>query len=259
MKSYDKGNWFRWGENDQRGALNFITAEKTVRATKVVQRGKVYSLALPITHTSYGVPNNPRAAPPIHVSTVRKNAFGNISTGSDYVTLFSHGQTHIDALSHVWTDGVLYNNFSEENATSFGSEKCGIGSIGGIVTRGVLLDLARFKGVDSLARGESISDEDLYSCAKAEGIRLESGDAVLLRTGYLTTFDKKNPVDFFRGEPGLAKSASKLFDDREIAIVGADTYAVEVEPTEDGDWGVPIHLDLLWKRGIPLIEVLLLC
>jgi kynurenine formamidase len=131
-----------------------------------------------------------------------------------------------------------------------------VDKIDGIVTRGVLLDIARFKGVSHLNKGEVITMKDLISCAETEKVEFRVGDAVLIRTGVIETFDKKNPTEFFRGTPGIGMSTVELFDRIGTAVLGSDTYSIEVEPTERGDFSVPLHEELLWKRGIYMIELL---
>lgn len=253
--SYDKGNWNRWGKDDERGTLNLITPEVVTKAASLVKKGKTYPLGIAIRHTGYGVPSFPTRVPPIHVATYFKSGEGR-GGGDDYVVLNTHNQTHLDSLAHVFIDNKLYNGHGVENLTSAGSEKNSIDKVGCIFTRGLLIDMAGFKGVDHMEKGQVINSEDMTRCANAEGVKFEAGDAVLVRTGALKTYDKKNPIEFFRGTAGLGIDTIDLFDSEGTAVVGADNYSIEVEPSEVGGFATPLHENLLWKRGMQLIELI---
>jgi kynurenine formamidase len=253
--SYDKGNWGRWGENDERGTLNLITPDVVKYATSLVRRGQTFSLCLPITNAGVGVPSFPTRAPPLHVASYRKTPDG-AGTGDDYLITNTHNQTHLDSIAHEWLDNTIYNGYSDDVISSQGATRCGIDKVGGIVTRGVLLDIARFKGVKCLEKGEGIFSQDLESCAKSQNVPLREGDAVLVRTGSLNSFDLKNPAEFFTGAPGLAQDSVAFFDKYGTAVVGTDTCFFEVQPVQDRPWDWPVHVDLIWKRGMFLIELL---
>jgi len=251
-----RGNWKRWGSADERGTVNLITPAITAKAASLVKNGRVYSLGLPIEHNALNTPSFRERVAPMHAVFAKRRQDGS-GSADDYILLNTHALTHIDSVAHDWSEGQLYNGFDANTITSMGAEKCGIDKVGPIVTRGVLLDMARFKGVKSLQRGEAIGRSDILSCAQSENVELQPGDAVLIRTGYLGTFTKEKELEFFSGAPGIGRSAIALFDEIEPAVIGTDTPYLEVEPCEDtGRLSWPIHLELIWKRGASLIELL---
>jgi len=255
-------NWGRWGETDERGTANYVTPKLLTAAAGLVRRGKVYSLSLPIQ--SQAVPVAPRRGPPQHfmildggdyaAGLTRKSGF---QASDDYLALYTHGSTHIDALAHVWYDGTLYNGFSANTLRSTGAGKCGIDKLGHLVGRGVLLDFCRHRGETPLAGGTVLGPEDFAACAKAQGVELRQGDIVLMRTGWLASFDERDPAIFFRSEPGIGLAAGEWIGKQGFAAIGADNYAVEAIPTENGI-SAPVHRRLLRDYGCSLMELMVL-
>jgi kynurenine formamidase len=255
--SYKKGNWGRWGKDDERGLLNLITPEVVKKATKIVKKGKVYTLGLPIRHNANGGPTFPGRAPPVHVAMIVKRGPRGFGGGDDYVVLNTHNApSHIDALGHFWLANRLYNNHPDSVVTSAGAEKCGVDKIGAIVTRGVLLDMPKYKGVDHLEPGEVVNADDLSGCAESQGIEFQVGDAVLLRTNHLSQFDPARPEHYFDGNPGFGLSCVDLLEKNGAVSVGADTAYVEVHPSEIKGREVPFHEEWLWRRGGYFFELL---
>jgi kynurenine formamidase len=253
--SYKKGNWGRWGKDDEVGTLNLVTPEVIKKAARLVKRGRVYSLGLPIRHAATGGPTFPGRVAPVHVALYSKRGPRGHGGGDDYLVLNTHNApSHMDALGHFWMANRLYNNHSDDVVTSAGAEKCGIDKIGAIVTRGVLLDMARYQGVHHLKPGEVINAEDMVGCAKSEGVKFEVGDAVLVRSNFLSQFDPKNPQEYFEGNPGIGLSTVDLLDRNGTVAIGADTMYVEVHPSEVKDRVVPVHEELLWRRGMHFLE-----
>ncbi len=234
------------------GMLSLIQPKTIVDAAKLVKSGRLYSLALPIR--AKGVPQFPTRRAPFHSASTYQ--MGNATIAEDYISTSTHNQTHIDALAHVWKGSKLFNGFSSNNVTTRGAKRCSIDKAGPIVTRGVLLDIARYKKLDNLERGYAINDQDLFGCMREENIKISPGDALLIRTGWIRTFDPKEPVNFFRGDPGLAIKALKVIDKSRVSVIGSDNYSLEVDPSESGTAKIPLHLELIWKRGIHLIELM---
>ena len=167
-----------------------------------------------------------------------------------------HIGTHVDALCHAWYDDKLYNGFSGDTIRSTsGAARLGVEKMPPIFTRGVLLDLVRLKG-RVLEPGETIGAADLEAAAKAAGVQPERGDAVLLRTGWLESQKGvKNPS--FDVEPGIDVEAAMWLVERDVAIIGADNFAVEVLPFPQGKV-FPVHQLLIRDFGVPLLEGLML-
>jgi kynurenine formamidase len=252
--------WHRWGEHDERGALNHIAAAQIRGAASLVRSGEVLSLAQPLS---------PRTPVPRHRAGVQHfmgrdggdyaagaRRPGGFQFAEDTVMLPLHIGTHIDALCHAWYDDALYNGFpgSGTRSTS-GATRCGIDKMGPIVGRGVLLDIAGARG-GPLPDGAAIGHADLERAAGQAGVAIGKGDVVLIRTGWAESEGRADVVSF-DSEPGLNVEAALWLAELEIAVLGADNFAVEVIPFAPGTV-FPVHQRLIRDFGIPLLEGLLL-
>ena len=185
MKSLS--NWGRWGKDDQLGTLNLITPQKVTQAAALVHEGVTVTCARPIVFE-----NSPdiTSIPPLHYMfrTGTESAATGQSGALDFIGLAYHGVTitHLDSLSHQFWDGKMYNGLpaslvgAEKGATAGGVDLVK----DGVVTRGVLLDIARLRGVDWLPEGEGVFPEDLEAAEKAQEVRVGPGDALLVRLGW---------------------------------------------------------------------------
>ncbi|WP_078429648.1 cyclase family protein [Alkalihalobacterium alkalinitrilicum] len=253
-------NWGRWGKEDEIGALNFISPEKIVEAARLIQKGKVYSLTMPI-HMNQTPYDGSMRMPPFHVLTRDGGDYaagakkpGGFQFSDGYVFLNTHGATHMDALSHVWYDQQLYNGYSEDSVKSKGAKHCGIEKVKGITTRAVLLDLPTFKGVEHLEGGEVITPEMLDECAASQGIKVKPGDMVFIRTGWLKMLDK-DPQLFEHSEPGIGEACVQWIYEKEIIGIATDNLAVEVKPEERKDAVLPVHMKALRDLGVYFMEL----
>ena len=244
------GNWGKWGDEDQRGTLNYITPEVTAAAAKLARTGRVYPLSIPL-----------RAEAPIwpgrhqnwHVAMHRNTQGPGPGGAEDIIMIHTHGTTHMDALCHVFRDGTLYNGWNAaEHVTSRGATRNSIDNVGAIVTRGVLLDVAAHRGVPHLPAGEVITPDELEAVAKAEGVEIRSGDALLIRTGWLATWERDADA-FNRSQPGPSIEAARWAGRKEMAVIAADNSAVEAFPVADG---LPVHQEFLRDQGGYLMELL---
>ncbi len=252
--------WHRWGDDDERGALNHIGTAQVREAAALVRSGQVLTLAQPLS---------PRTPVPQHRAGVQHfmgrdggdyaagaRRPGGFQFAEDTVVLPLHIGTHIDALCHAWYDDILYNGFpgSGTRSTS-GATRCGIDKMGPIVGRGVLLDVVGLHGAP-LRDGVAIGAGDLERAARQADVNVGSGDIVLIRTGWAESQGRADSVSF-DGEPGLDSAAALWLAEREIAVLGADNFAVEVIPFAQGTV-FPVHQRLIRDFGIPLLEGLLL-
>jgi kynurenine formamidase len=256
-------NWGRWGEDDERGALNLLTPDAVLAATKACRTGKVYSLSLPIQQ--HGVPIVDYRNPPMRLTLVNSSdkdifaEFGGVDTGAneDFLVLASHSLTHMDALCHVFHEGRMYNGFPAESAqTRAGALHCGIDKTPYIVGRGVVVDLPGHQGVDHLDAPHVITGTELDRCIRDQGTELRAGDVLLVRTGWVEQF-LADPTIERALQPGLGLDACEFVRDHDVAAVGADNSAVEAIPF-DHDVFLGVHIELLVKSGIPLVEHLVL-
>ena len=258
-------NWGKWGPDDELGTMNFVTEEKIAAASRLVRRGKVFSLALPLDSSgpmngSYGRTN------PVHVmlqdgGDIASGAQDHLATlryTDDAAYLVLQSSTQWDALAHIYHDGKMYNGYGTEQVNSSGALKNSITKIKDrAVGRGVLLDIARYKGVAALATSEPISADDLQGCADKQGVVVGEGDFVLVRTGQLEERRQAGAWGDFAGgpAPGLAISASDFFCPRNVAAVATDTWGTEVLPNETPDVFQPLHIIMLVNAGIHLGEM----
>jgi kynurenine formamidase len=252
--------WHRWGDDDERGALNHIGRAQVRDAAALVRSGQVLNLAQQLS---------PRTPVPKHRAGIQHfmgrdggdyaagaRRPGGFQFAEDTVVLPLHIGTHIDALCHAWYDDALYNGFPGTGTRSTsGATRCGIDKMGPIVGRGVLLDVAGLHG-GSLPDGAAIGRADLRRAAERAGAAPGRGDIVLIRTGWAESQGRAAAVSF-DAEPGLDIEAALWLAERDIAVLGADNFAIEVIPFAR-DTVFPVHQRLIRDFGIPLLEGLLL-
>jgi kynurenine formamidase len=252
----DDGFHAPWGPADQRGAANRITPQKVLEAKSLITRGTVYQLghvyeqSMPLFGTRHFSLRIPQTFGPLG---------SNRTTYHDEVVSAEIGQvgTQFDGLGHIGVGDRFYNgNDRSEVARPEGLTKLGIENVGAIVTRGVLIDVARFKGVDQLQGGYEITPADLKGALQGERVEIHPGDVVLLHTGWGSLWMKDN-ARFTASAPGIGVAAGQMLADAEVVVVGADTWGVEVMPNPDSSLSAPVHQLLLARNGIYLHENLI--
>jgi hypothetical protein len=183
-------NWGRWGDQDERGTLNLIDDAARRRAAASIRTGTAFSLGLPMSEDE-GIQIGlvPGRVNPSRTMVAVNGPLSDdpewICSSEDVVTMALQAATHWDALAHVSYGGILYNGHAAGTVTEEGAARCGIDKVGALVTRGVLLDVARAKGLEFLEPGYPISADDLDAAVRQAGTSLEPGDAVLVRTGQM--------------------------------------------------------------------------
>ena len=254
------GNWGRWGDRDQRGALNVVTPDAVLRGLAAVRRGEVLSLAIPIQ--SEGVPSIPFRAPVLHFMALdagdyeagARRGSGGFQFADDFIAMPAHAGTHVDALSHVARTGWMYNGYPASDVRSLrGARSLGIEHFGGLIGRALLLDICAVRGCAYLEAGTEIRVDDLERALCRAGLEIEPGDSILLRTGWLERFAEDDP-SWYDGEPGLGVAAARWLAARDVALVAADNFGVEVIPSVSGET-MPVHLVCLQEHGIHLMEL----
>lgn len=258
-------NWSRWGGDDRIGTLNYITPERLVSAAKLVTRGVCFDLGIALDSDG-PQPGKHGRANPIHVMTetgADQDLPGGMTYADDYIVMPLQAATQWDGLAHVFYDGKLYNGFPASDVTPHGARTLGIENLGkGVAGRGVLLDVARHRGVDWLEMGEVITPEDLEDVAAAEGIEVESGDILCFRTGWRQKFYADGAEAFMAGEPGIGMAAIEWLHEKEIAALASDNWGIEVlNPSEglfigeiDGMLD-NVHMILIRDMGLTLGEI----
>lgn len=248
--------WGRWGAEDELGALNLLGTTQVRRGIAEVRDGVVVSLATPIVNgRGFGIVGR---TPPTHYM-VRDG--GDYAAGAseragfafadDVITLPTHGVTHVDALSHVWRDGQMYNGHSSDRVTSRGAARLGIDKMTPIVTRGVFVDAAPG---GSRTPEDPIHVTELQQLLADANVELTAGDALLVRTGWLDAF-RGGTADGTRW-PGLDKDCAAWLAHCDVVLVGSDNVGVEAFPSSDPECQVPLHIELLRGHGIYLSELM---
>ena len=249
-------NWGKWGPNDQFGALNYITSEKRARAVGLVREGKTISLSLPLATTP--APDNPTPVTHLMVQTGGEGESPiPLPYSADYFAIAPHGlaTTHLDALCHVFHENKMYNGYPATDVGIHGAKNGAIDAIKeGIVARGVILDIPRVKNINWLEPKEAILPEDLEAAEKAQGVQVEEGDVLFVRTGRHARAHAQGPWDGLReGMAGLHASCLPWLYERRIAAMGADG-ASDVFPSGYEKIVAPIHLVTIVAMGVHLID-----
>ena len=261
-----KNNWGRWGDDDERGALNLLTPDVVKAAAASITTGKVYSLGIPIQ--GQGVPLMDYRGTPMRLTLQDSTDDGiyemygcHQGTGAheDVLVMASHTTSHMDALVHVYGEYKHYNGVGHDAMHALGgAQKLGIEKVGGIAARGVLLDMVSyFDEGPWVTLGRNITANDLQSAAKKEGVEVRSGDVVMVRTGYLQfwwdNLAKGEPQPF--EQAGIGSDAANWLSDMDISAVASDNAAIEVIPFDNNDF-LLVHKILLVNAGIYMLEFL---
>jgi len=237
-------NWGRWGKDDQLGTLNLITPAKRKEAAALVKEGYSISMAHDVLMEK-AVDNE---SPFVHTMLPTGGGF---HMDNFNISFHGMGQTHYDALCHASYQGRMYNGVPADQVTKEGCLKDSVLPVKqGILTRGVIIDIARLKGVDYLEPGQPIYPEDLAAWEKQTGVKVSSGDAVFVRSGRWAYRKAKGPNAAF---PGLHASCIRWLHDRGVAVLGGDADP-EVIPSGVEGFPAPIHVMALVAMGLPLFD-----
>jgi len=243
-------NWGRWGADDQIGTLNLITDDVVREAAAEVRTGRRVPLALPLKEDGVQTGTIPGRVNPLHAMTqINQEIFGpgTVACSDDAVTMGLQAGTHWDALTHVSHSGRVYNGRPASTITAHaGAAFSDIASARHVVSRGVLLDVARARGVERLAGGHAVTPEDLAAAEEFGGVRVRAGDVVLVRTGQVRVYLAGDRHAYAYPSPGLSVWTPEWFHARDVAAVANDTLTFEIFPPEIADLWLPVHaLDLV--------------
>lgn len=261
-------NWGRWGPDDEVGSLNHLTPEVVAAAATNVRSGKVFTLQVKMANPE-GDPVWPGRSGAVRINVMDEGHYlagkgphfaGGAHYADDYMTCFLQGSTQYDALGHVWYEGQIWNGY-DAKTTIGGLEKASVLAIAerGVVGRGILLDIARWRNKDVLDVGETFTHEDLMACAAAQGTEIQPRDILLIRTGWIGKFYKVSREEFYGNfvEPGLTHSRELVdwFHTMEIPNLVTDTIANEVTVDPVSGVVLPLHNALMRNLGITLTEI----
>jgi kynurenine formamidase len=238
-------NWGRWGDDDEIGTLNLIDDAAVRRGMASVRTGQRLTLGIPLDDKGpqLGFVKG-------RVNPLRTMIAINEPWNDDVVTMALQAGTHWDALAHMSYEGSLYNGFPADTVTAHGASRCGIDKVGSIVSRGVLLDVARAKGVARLEGGTAVTGDDLEAALELAGVALEPGDVVLVRTGQIQLFHAGDRPKYPYPSAGLGMSAAEWMFDHDVAAAATDNYTFEVVPCEIEEPFIPVHILHLVAMGL---------
>jgi kynurenine formamidase len=248
-------NWGRWGDDDERGTVNLIDAAAVRRGAAAVVDGTAVPLSIPMDLDGPRLMGQASRIPPLRTLTVHNFAWtGDPATGElndDTVAMGLQSCTHWDALSHVGYGGQLYNGFATSAVTAEGgATRCGIDKVGPVVSRGVLLDVARYRGVDRLQHGEIVTADELAATAGDAGVEVEPGDIVLIRTGAMGAFRAGDRKAYEHGSAGIDPDCARWFRQTDAAAYAIDAQNPDPFPPQDDSVFLPFHLLALRDLGL---------
>ncbi|MDA0352000.1 MAG: cyclase family protein [Chloroflexi bacterium] len=245
----EHNNWGRWGDDDSRGALNLVTPEKRLEAVALVRTGRQVSL-------SRYWPKRPGPLNPSPAQHFPQWTDRGVSGGAvDYYGISYHGYTttHIDALCHVWdADGGWQGRNYADVMSSTGAKHGAVTAWEeGIVTRGVLLDVPRFRGEPFVTLDNPVTGPELAAVAEAQGVEVRPGDALVIYSGR-EAWQDANPTSFMgtRPSPGLHASCSMYIRERDVSLLSWDMMDHH-GPDTTLPW--PVH-SVLYKFGVCLMD-----
>ncbi|GAA3488878.1 cyclase family protein [Streptomyces cremeus] len=243
-------NWGRWGADDEIGTLNLITDEVVRAAARTVRTGRRVPLALPLKQDGVQTGMIPGRVNPLHsMVQINQELFGpgTVATSDDAVTMGLQAGTHWDALTHVSHSGKIYNGRPADTVTAHTRAAfSGIDKARHVVSRGVLLDVARARGVERLTGDPAVTPEDLSAAEELAGVTVGPGDIVLVRTGQVQVYLGGDRHGYGHPSPGLSIRTPEWFHARDVAAVANDTLTFEIFPPEIENLWLPVHaLDLV--------------
>lgn len=253
-----EGNWYpsKYGADDTLGAMNELSEKKTKLAAQLVKTGKTYALGVETGPTSPAYPPRSYSMTILQLDDGMGTPMGsNKATGNDDLMHIWMGiGSQIDGLGHMGVNHQYYNgHMASDFVTPSGLTKLSIDRLPPVATRGVLLDIAKLMKTDILPAGTAFNRKEIDAAANAAGITIEAGDIVLFHTGWLNVMDT-DPKAFMASAPGLGLEGARYLASLGVVAIGADTWALEVLPSEDATMLFPVHPELLAKNGIYILE-----
>ena len=243
----------KWGAGDERGSANHMKPETVLGAVRLIRVGEVIELGHVL---SPSMPFFGTRRFDIHTKRTLMNQPSNRRGSNEEIVITEIGQvgTQLDGFAHQTHEDSLYNCFKvDEIATRSGFTKLGIEKVGALITRGVLIDVAGFKGVNILPETYEITAPDLQQALERQNLRLQPGDAVIIHTGLGTLWGKDN-ARYVKSAPGIGVGAAEWLARQDPLLVGSDNWPVEVAPNPDPQLSLPVHQIMLVVHGIHLLE-----
>ncbi|MBA3573129.1 MAG: cyclase family protein [Pyrinomonadaceae bacterium] len=247
----------KFGPDDQIGNLNYVTPAKTLAASKLVTRGKAYRLGIETNKDTPAYGTRRFAITVLQPGQAGGATLGPTKTtyNDDIISGWVGVGSQIDGFGHAGIDNLYFNcNKAADFTMPDGLKKLGIENVPAVATRGVVLDMAGYFGIDIVKEGTAFNRAEIEGAMKRQGIKaIEKGDVVLLYTGWLKLLGKDNKR-FISVNPGLGRDGARYLASLEVAMVGADTSNFEVIPFEKDAGLFEVHQILLALNGIHILE-----
>jgi kynurenine formamidase len=252
----------RWGPEDQIGAANYVSPEQVLMAAKLIKKGQSHPLGIVIDPAMPSYP--PRSMslqivqPGQHNGRSLIDEFGwDVNYNDDMAQLWFGIGPQLDGLGHMGEAGSYYNcNKSVDFIDISGLKKLGTHQVPPLIGRGVLLNMAKHFGMETLPAGHVIDEDDVKSAAKSQGVDIRRGDVVLIHTGWTDGMLTTEPKVWGSSEPGLSNAAVRYIASLNPMAVGADTWGLEAVPAAKGDKLFYGHVVLLKQNGIYILETM---
>jgi kynurenine formamidase len=243
----------KWGAGDERGSANHMKPESVLKAVRLIKTGEVIEIGQVL---SASMPFFGTRRFDVHTKRTVMNDGTNRRGSNEELVVGEMGQvgTQFDGFAHQTHGDSLYNCIGLDGiATRGGFTKLGIEKVGSLITRGVLIDVAALKGVDTLPDSYEITAQDLEQALTRQKLSLQPGDAVLIHTGWSRLWGKDN-ARYVKTCPGIGLAAAGWLAKQDPMLVGADNWPVEVAPNPDSRLSLPVHQLMLVVNGIHLLE-----
>jgi len=243
----------KWGAGDERGSGNHQKPAAVMKAIGLIKTGEMIELAHVLNDK---MPFSGTRRFDVHVKRTFMNPQANKRGSNEELVVSEIGQvgTQLDGFAHQSHEDSLYNCFKiSDISTRSGFSKLGIHQTGTFFARGVLIDVAAFKGVETLPEAYEITVEDLDGALKKQGITLQAGDAILVNTGWHKLWGKDN-ARYVKSCPGIGVKAAQWLIDKDPLLLGSDNWPVEVAPNPDPQISLPVHQLALVVNGVHLLE-----
>jgi kynurenine formamidase len=244
----------KWGAGDERGSGNLMTPAAALKAARLIKTGEVIEMGQVLDAATMPFFGDRQLTILTKRTNVLPQSNRRISNEEMVITELGQIGTQLDGFAHQGIAGSFYNCFTQDQiATRSGFKKLGVENVGTLFTRGVMLDIARLKGVDILPQSYEITPQDLQDAMQKQGVKLEPGDAVIIHTGWGKLWGKEN-ARYLKTCPGVGIAAIEWLAKQDPMIIGSDNWSVEVNPSPDPQISSPVHQIALAVYGIHLLE-----
>jgi kynurenine formamidase len=243
----------KWGAGDERGSANHMKPQRVLDTVKLIKTGEIIELAHVLGPT---MPFFGTRRFDMHIKRSFMNDFSNRRGSNEEIVISEIGQvgTQFDGFAHQTHENSHYNCFKTDEIASRGLfTKLGVQNAGAFITRGVMIDVAGFKGVEMLGDSYEVTVEDLEGALKKQNVALQPGDAVIIHTGWGKIYGKDNPR-YVKSCPGIGVKAAQWLVGKDPILLGADNWPVEVAPNPDKTLSLPVHQIALVVNGVHLLE-----